>query len=379
MHITIDNRQYEARAGDTILDVARREGIDIPTLCYEPHLSIAGACRMCLVTLEPDNRLVTACTTPVVEDMRVLTRNPETIEARRMMLDLLLSEHPLDCLVCEANGNCALQDLAYEYGISESSFGCPTGRHFELKSENPFIEVDPDKCIRCGKCIRVDHEVQAAFAIDFVNRGAITTVATPFEQDLAADTSTCVFCGQCVEICPTGALTYSPSKGRGRIYDFESTETICPYCGVGCRIILRTRDNQVIQVGTAPAEGCANPRGESCVKGRFGYEYVNHPDRLTTPLIRKDGELQPASWDEALTYTAQRLDEVRRQWGADAVAGLSSAKCTNEENYLMQKFMRAVIGTNNVDHCARLCHASTVAGLAQAFGSGAMTNSIGEI
>ena len=379
MLITINHRQYEAQPGQTILDVARANNIDIPTLCHHPALSTVGACRICIVELVDSQRLVAACTTPAVDGMEVLTESEKVVKDRKTIIDLLLSDHPLDCLTCEANGDCKLQDVAYRYGLQESTFGTKKEPRFAIKSENPFIEVDPDKCILCGKCIRVDHEIQCSYAIDFVNRGFDSNVAVPFELGLGGDTSSCVFCGQCVEVCPTGALIYKPSKGKGRSYELKKVRTTCPYCGVGCQLELQIKENKIVRVGSIYQDGSPNPIGESCVKGRFGYGYVNHQDRLTTPLIKKDGEFHTATWDEALNYVASRLSEIKEKYGSDAIAGLSSAKCSNEENFVMQKFMRAVIGTNNVDHCARLCHASTVAGLARAFGSGAMTNSISEV
>ncbi len=377
MLININHRQYEAQPGQTILDIARANGIEIPTLCHHPALSIAGACRMCVV--ECDNRLVASCTTPARDGMEILTDSKRVIGGRKTILDLILSDHPLDCMTCEANGDCKVQDLAYQYDLRESSFGSKRESRFSIRADNPFLEVDPDKCILCGRCVRVDHEIQCSYAIDFVHRGFDSIVGTPFEEGLDGDNSTCVFCGQCVEMCPTGALTYKPSKGKGRDYEFQKIVTTCPYCGVGCQLELHVKDNKVIKVGSVYQVGSPNPVGETCVKGRFGYGYVNHEDRLTTPLIKRNGQFEEVSWDEALDYVAQKLIQIKEIYGSKAIAGFSSAKCTNEENYVMQKFIRAVVGTNSVDHCARLCHASTVAGLARAFGSGAMTNSIGEV
>jgi len=334
---------------------------------------------MCLVELENNHKLVASCVTPVTDGMRVLTGSKRVIEARKTVVDLLVSDHPLDCMTCEANGNCVLQDLAYEYGIKESTFGTKKLPRFEIKAQNEFIQLDPDKCILCGKCVRTCKEIQMCNVLDFVNRGFETKVSPPFDQDLGGQDSPCVFCGQCVEMCPTGALTYIPSKGKGRYYEFKKTITTCPYCGVGCQLELRTKDNKIIQVGSVYNENSPNPHGESCVKGRFGYDFVNHPDRLTDPLIKRNGHFEKVSWEEALDYVAEKLLNIKEKYGSDSIGGLSSAKCTNEENYVMQKFMRAVIGTNSVDHCARLCHASTVVGLGMAFGSGAMTNSISEI
>ncbi|MFO7815406.1 MAG: formate dehydrogenase subunit alpha [Halanaerobiales bacterium] len=378
MNITIDNNKYKARAGQTILDIAQENDIDIPTLCYDPHLSITGACRMCIVETENGN-LTTACSTPVTEGMKIKTKSDKVWKRRREILDLLLSDHDIECMTCEADGDCKLQDLAYEYNLEESSFESENDRVFDFYKDNEFIELDPNKCILCGKCIRVDKEVQNSDAIEFIERGFKTKVGTTLDQGFDNEKSTCVFCGQCVEMCPTGALTYIPSKNQGRTKDFRTVVTTCPYCGVGCQLELRIKNDEIIEVGSVYREGTPNPAGEACVKGRFGLQFVNHPDRLRKPLIRKNGELVETEWDEALNYVAKRFSEIKDKYGPDSMAGLSSAKCTNEENFLMQKFMRAVIGTNSVDHCARLCHASTVTGLVKAFGSGAMTNSIGEI
>ncbi|POZ93244.1 formate dehydrogenase subunit alpha, partial [Petrotoga halophila] len=377
--VTINHNDYEAEPGQTILQVAKQNGIYIPTICHSPHLSDVGSCRMCLVELENNHKLVASCVTPVTDGMQVLTDSKRVIEARKTVVDLLVSDHPLDCMTCEANGNCVLQDLAYEYGIKESTFGTKKLPRFEIKDQNEFIQLDPDKCILCGKCVRTCKEIQMCNALDFVNRGFETKVSPPFDQDLGGQDSPCVFCGQCVEMCPTGALTYIPSKGKGRYYEFNKTKTTCPYCGVGCQLELRTKNNKIVQVGSVYDENSPNPHGESCVKGRFGYDFVNHPDRLTDPLIKRNGHFEKVSWEEAFDYVAEKLLNIKEKYGSDSIGGLSSAKCTNEENYIMQKFMRAVIGTNSVDHCARLCHASTVVGLGMAFGSGAMTNSISEI
>ncbi len=354
MFLFIDGNKCEAKAGQTIMEVALQNGIEIPHLCYDKHLSIVGACRMCLVEVEGNNKLVTSCTTPATDGMKVTTQSDKLTEARKMIIDLLISDHPLDCITCEANGKCELQRLAYEYGITKSSFESDEGSRFAIQSENPFIEIDPNKCILCSKCVRVDNEVQACGAINISYRGFDARVTTPFDQGLGGEHSICVFCGQCVEMCPTGALIYKPAKGKGRDYEFEKVVTTCPYCGVGCQLELRVKDNHIIQVGSVYDDKNPNPIGETCVKGRFGYDYVNHPDRLKNPLIKRKGKFEEVSWDEALEYTAKRLGEIKAEFGSDAIGGLSSSKCTNEENYLMQKFMRAVIGTNNVDNCARL-------------------------
>jgi predicted molibdopterin-dependent oxidoreductase YjgC len=277
--------------------------------------------------------------------MEVETSNEQIERQRRTIVELLLSDHPNDCMVCERAGDCTLQELAYFYEIRSNRF-VGERRQYTKKDLNPFIERDMEKCILCGKCVRVCEEIQGVGAIDISSRGFGAKVSTPFEKDLD-----CEFCGQCVSICPTGALMSKQSLGKGRQKDVKQVETICPYCGCGCNLTLHVSRNEVVRVTSR--QDTLN-EGWLCVKGRFGYSFINSPDRLTTPLIRKDGELVPASWDEAFGYIAEKMTAIKKKHGPDAIGGLSSARCTNEENYLFQKFIRAGIGTNNVDHCARL-------------------------
>jgi predicted molibdopterin-dependent oxidoreductase YjgC len=262
-------------------------------------------------------------------------------------------------MTCESDGNCDLQDLIYEYDITDPDFGTLKDNvapedMYKIENENPFIEFDANKCILCGKCVRVDKEIQCSDVLEFSERGYDSKIFTPFGLDIEEEFSDCVHCGQCVEMCPTGALTYIPSQGKGREYDFDKVETTCPYCGVGCHLELKVKDNEIVEVGSIYKEGLANPVGETCVKGRFAYDFINHPDRLTKPLIKRDGEFEEASWDEALEYTAEKLTKIKEEDCAQALANLTSARCSNEENYVIQKFMRAAIGTNTVDHCAHL-------------------------
>ena len=349
--LRIDGRKVTVRKLSTILDAARKLDIPIPTLCHHPELSPYGGCRLCIVEVKGSAKPVASCTTFAKEGMDIITSSPNLEKFRRTTLELLLSDHPTDCMVCERAGDCKLQELAYFYGIRENRF-LGERRVYTKKDNNPFIERDMEKCILCGQCVRVCDEIQGVGAIDFAYRGLKTKICPPFEKDL-----NCEFCGQCVEICPTGALTGKMWTHRGR-QNFKEVDTVCPYCGCGCNLTLFIRRNEVIRISSK--ENTIN-KGWLCAKGRFGYEFIKSPDRLKKPLIRigpkdrsaNDSAFKEVEWDEALDYIASRLKEIKAKYGPDAIAGLSSARCTSEENYLFQKFMRAVIGTNNVDHCAR--------------------------
>jgi NADH dehydrogenase/NADH:ubiquinone oxidoreductase subunit G len=345
MNLTINDKKVTVPAGATILSAARRSGIYIPTLCDDPRLEPHGGCRLCLVQVKSMPKPVTACTTPATDGMEIVTSNEEIERQRRTIVELLLSDHPNDCMVCEKAGDCALQELAYSYDLRANRF-YGERRQYTKKDLNPFIERDMDKCILCGKCTRVCTEIQGVGAIELSSRGFAAKVSTPFEKDLD-----CEFCGQCVSVCPTGALTGKESLGKGRQKDVRKVDSICTYCGCGCNITLHVNRDEVVRVTSRPDR--VN-EGWLCVKGRFGNDFINNPDRLKTPLIKKDGVFVEATWDEAFGYVVQKLSDIKQKHGPDAVGGLSSARCTNEENYLFQKFIRAAIGTNNVDHCARL-------------------------
>ncbi len=343
--LSINGLPVSVPEGTTILDAARFADIPIPTLCHHPKLTPYGGCRLCIVDVKGINRPVTSCTTPVTAGMEVTTTSPTIEKLRKTILELILSDHPNDCMVCEKAGDCTLQELAYFYGIRENRLDGER-RVYAKKDDNPFIERNMEKCILCGKCVRICDEVQGVGAIDIAYRGFNAKVCPPFEKNLD-----CEFCGQCVSVCPTGALTGKAWGQRGRQKDIKEIETICPYCGCGCSITLHVRRNEVIRVSSR--EDTLN-EGWLCPKGRFGYSFINNAARLKTPFIREEGKLKEATWDEALDFIADRLGKVKAKYGADSIAGLSSARCTNEENYLFQKFMRAAVGTNNVDHCARL-------------------------
>ncbi|SHE80116.1 formate dehydrogenase subunit alpha [Caloramator proteoclasticus] len=372
INLTIDGVKISVEEGTTILEAARLLGKDIPTLCHDERLKPHGACRICVVEVEGAKSLLASCSTPVQEGMVVHTESKSVIEARKTVLELLISNHPLDCLTCEKAGDCKLQDYCYRYDIKEDKYGGEKIK-YELDDSNEFYICDQNKCILCGKCVRVCNELQCTGAIGFAKRGFYTHIAVPFDRKLYE--SDCVSCGNCVAVCPVGALTVK-KRDKYRAWEVKKVRTTCSYCGVGCQMYLLVKDDKV--VGVEPCFSEPN-KGLMCVKGRFAYNFINHRDRLKKPLIKKNGEFVEVEWDEALDYVASRLKKIKDEYGSDSIAGFASARCTNEDNYMFQKFMRAVIGTNNVDHCARLCHATTVTGLATTFGSGAMTNSIGEL
>ncbi|OPY58547.1 MAG: putative formate dehydrogenase [Pelotomaculum sp. PtaU1.Bin035] len=345
---TINGKEVEVQAGISIIDAAEQAGIDIPRLCYDKDLSPVGACRLCVVEVKGARSLVPSCVSPVTPGMVVETHSPAVIKARRKVLDLLISNHPLDCLTCEKAGDCKLADYCYEYGVKESSF--EGERHnYAIEESNPFIVRDLNKCIQCGQCIRACDEWTGIHNLNFAYRGFDNKPST--FDDLPYVESECVFCGNCVSVCPTGALTERQMKHKGRRWEMKKVKTTCPFCGTGCNFDLNVKDGKVVGV-TANRASAVNGRS-LCVKGHFGWDFVHDERRLTTPLIKKDGEFLPASWDEALDLIATRFKGIKDQYGADAFAALSSARCTNEENYLVQKFTRAVMGTNSVDHCAR--------------------------
>ena len=364
---TLDGMHLTSTSDKTILEAALENGVYIPNLCHHPDLKPVGVCRLCLVEVE-GRKPVVSCMTPVEEGMVIISESPHINSIRKMTLGLLIANHEGDCLTCSKEGKCKLRELSSYIGITDDDIDKlrQSTRHIKLDESNPFFTIDMNKCVLCGICVRTCAEIQGDNAIDYGFRGYDTVISTLGNEPIVD--SICVSCGECVVRCPTGALSIKDYLPPAR-----EVKTICTYCGVGCGLVVGVRGNMIVNV-EGDRDNIVN-RGHLCVKGRFGFSFVNHPERLTVPLIKKDGEFVESTWDEALNLVASKLG----QYGNDEVAVLSSAKITNEENYIVQKFARAVLGTNNVDHCARLCHAPTVTGLAQSFGSGAMTNSINEI
>ncbi len=373
--LTIDGKEITVLPGTSVLEAALANGIDIPRLCYHPELVPSGGCRLCLVEVGGRPNPAPSCGLLSQEGMVITTRSEQLTEMRRDIIDLFVSDHPLNCVVCDKNGACDLQKYAYQFNVAETSFDFELSKSGYVE-DNPFIVWNHQYCILCGKCVRVCDEVVGANAIDYADRGFTSYIATPFNIPLAD--SDCVFCGSCVQVCPTAALLPRSKIGQGREWELERKRTICGYCGVGCSVEFALNQGRIIYAQGFPG---APVNGEFlCVKGRFGWDFAANPERLTRPLIRKDlafelglsdepwqmpektvlqgkgkfDDYLPVSWDQAVEVVADRLAGVIKTYGGDAVAGLTSARCTNEENYLFQKFMRAVVGTNTVDHCARL-------------------------
>lgn len=370
--LTIDGREVKASDRATILDVARREGIFVPTLCYDPRLAPYGACRVCMVGVEGARGPVAACTTPVREGMVVETKDETAQRVARGVVELVLSDYPEDALRKGDDRN-ELRQVARHFGLEASRY--QGERHaYERDDRHPYIKMDLNECIVCGRCVRACDEIQGAFALAYASRGWATKIVAG--MDTSFTESACVSCGACVSACPTGALDEEAFRARETID--ETVTTTCAYCGVGCSLDVHVRGGEVVAIDPA-LEGPAN-LGHTCVKGRFAHQYARAADRLTTPRMRRtDGTWREASWDEAMGFVAGKLAAIREAHGPDAVAFISSSRCTNEENYVLQKLARAGVGTNNVDNCSRGCHSPTSFGLIQSLGESGGTNSFADI
>ena len=376
----INGQPYEMQEGETILHFIERHAgkRTVPTLCYDELLEPFGSCRVCSVevALQPDGprRVVAACHTPVSENMHIVHDSPKIQRLRRNIVELVITDYPVDKLTSTPrNGDAELRDVIAQVGLDPRAVRYAPGKNHLARqpdTSHPYMRADLSKCINCFRCIRACDEVQGQFVLGMRGRGFDSRVI--MGADVSYKDSPCVSCGACAQTCPTGAITdvNLPRKHEAT----RSQRTVCSYCGVGCNLEVHVKQNEILAI-TAPREAKTN-QGHTCLKGRYAFRFVNHPDRLRQPLIRRNGELQPVSWDEAYAFIAAELTRIRAAHGPDAIAGISSARCTNEENYLMQKFIRAVIGTNNIDSCARVCHSPTALGMQRSFGTGAATNSI---
>lgn len=373
----INNEPFEIENGESILSFVRRQhGKDfIPTLCDAPNLEPFGSCRVCSVdvALKEDGpaKAMASCHTPVIPNSYIFTDSERIRKLRKNIIELVLTDHPLDCLTCEVNNNCELQTVAARVGIRNVRY--PEGKnHLDRQKDlsHPYMTSDLSKCINCYRCVRACEEVQGEFVLTMSGRGFDSKITKSFDQTFKE--SDCVSCGACAQACPTSAIS-DVFESKSVVAD-EKVRTICTYCGVGCNLEVSVVDGKVKSI-QAPYDAAVN-QGHTCLKGRFAFSFYNHKDRITTPLIRRNGELVPATWDEAYDFIAEKLHHIKNTYGPDSIAGISSARCTNEENYLMQKFIRAVIGTNNIDCCARVCHSPTALGMQRSFGTGAATNSV---
>ena len=371
--ITLNGKEYSFEPGQTILEVAQQNSIDIPTLCYLKGALPTGACRICVVEVQRARSLLPSCATPAADGMVVKTESPVVVKARKMILQLLLSSGNHNCAVrgsdgqnwtqfqlgvqsddgsgelCPVWGDCDLQNLAYRYQVSGERFEATETDH-PMETVNPFIVRDFSRCIQCGRCVQACNEVQVNNAIHFGYRGAKTKIIAAGDRPLKD--SDCVFCGECVQACPVGALVEKDARYSVRPWETRRVRTTCSYWGVGCQMELHIKENKVVKV--TGVEDMAPNFGSLCVKGRFGFDFINSPERLQKPLIKENGAFREAEWDEALGLVARRFANIKDQHGPDSIGVLTSARITNEENYIANKFARAVLKTNNIDHCARL-------------------------
>lgn len=371
VNLTIDGKQVTVPKDATIYDAAKSVGIKIPILCHDKKLHPFGGCRMCLVEVEQmKGRQIPACTTPVTEGMIVSTSTPEIIQARKLVLELLLLKHPIDCPVCDAAGDCDLQNLTYEYEVNANRFQDEKFQH-QIDYENPLIERDMNRCVHCGKCARICDEIVSYGAYTFINRGLEAKLGTEFDGPL-----NCEFCGSCVSVCPVGALVSRPFKFKARWWSLNKVKTVCSYCGTGCQLTLGIKDNKVLTTVYDENQGFHN--GQLCTRGRFGYQFVSSDKRLKTPLVKKNGKFEEASWDEALGLVRQRLVEAKSAGGA-TVAGLVTPRLTNEELYLFKLLFNKGLGSDNIDHSAGYAHEALTAGAAESLGYPASPASISDI
>lgn len=375
--LEIDGVNVTVPAGTSVMRAGVEAGINVPKLCATDSLEAFGSCRICLVEIEGRKGYPASCTTPVENGMKVKTQTPKLADIRKGMMELYISDHPLDCLTCPTNGNCELQDVAGIVGLREVRYGYNGENHLDLKKDesNPYFTYDASKCIVCNRCVRACEETQGTFALTIDGRGFNSRVSAGQKEDFMA--SECVSCGACVQACPTATLTEKTIVMMGQAD--HSAITTCAYCGVGCSFKAEMKGNEVVRM-VPYKDGKAN-HGHSCVKGRFAWGYATHQDRMLKPMIRKKitDPWQEVSWDEALGYAASEFRRIQAKHGKDSIGGITSSRCTNEEVYLVQKLVRAAFGNNNVDTCARVCHSPTGYGLKQTLGESAGTQTFDSV
>lgn len=373
----IDGIEVFSESDKTIMQAAKTVGITIPALCYTPDLSVVGSCRICVVEIEGEDILLPSCSTIVKSNMVIHTNSEKVKNARKVVIEMILSQHLADCMVCDASGECLLERYAYDFEATGHMFQKAkfnSKKHSNI-ADNPLIKFERTKCILCGKCIRACNEWTHRDALSFVDKGEMMRVSTLYDKGLV-ENEECIFCGNCINVCPTGALWEKGASGKGRFPHIKHVKTICPYCGVGCGIIVSVKGDKIIKIRGDMDSPVS--KGRLCVKGMFGFDFVNSKERLTKPLIRNDkGEFEETNMIDALIFIKNKIDEIKNRKGK--FAGLASARCTNEDNYIFQKFMRSILKSDNVDHCARICHSPSVAGLNMTLGHAAMTNPIEDI
>jgi NADH-quinone oxidoreductase subunit G len=346
VNITVDGKKVTAPAGTLLIEACKSVGIEVPSFCYYPNLSLQGACRMCLVKVEKMPKLQTACTTVISEGMIVTTDSPEIHQARKSMVELLLGNHPLDCPVCDAGGECELQDMTFSYGAAESKYMEPKN-HRDEQQWSPVVYFDRPRCILCYRCVRVCGEAMDVWALGVQNRGVVSIIAPNKEDHLE-----CEECGMCIDICPVGALTSGAYRYKTRPWEMTHVDTTCTHCADGCKTTLGVRRaDSGMEIVRGDNRDKSGINGDFlCIKGRYAFDFANHEERLKQPLIRKNGRLTPSTWEEAFELIGRRFAEIRNAEGGHAIGVIGSSKTTNEENYLLQKFARVVLRTNNIDH-----------------------------
>ena len=369
--LTIDGNEVTVANESTILEAAKTAGVEIPTLCYLAKLRPFGSCRLCLVEVEGTEKPVTSCNTTAVNGMVVTTKSDRLFELRKDAISYLLINHPLDCPVCDKGGECRLQDLAFEYGVNHEPYKIDPVT-FPLDTLSPLVERNNNRCVRCGRCVAICNEIQGEGAIWWVDRGYDAEILPKGGYPL-----NCEFCGQCISVCPVGALTNRLFKYKARAWEMDRVPSVCPYCGGGCAIELNVRNDKILRV-TSDDDATHN-EGNLCGRGNFGFGFVHNTERFHTPLVKKQNEKVPVSWEDALQFATNELKKVVAASGPACVAGLGSPRASNEDNYLFQKVLRAAIGTNNIDSAAHFSYRNLERGLNPTLGFPAGTSSIKNI